>query len=332
MNTKIFISYRRQDTSGYALAIHREIMEKVPSADATIDASFLKPGARWRDEIRKRASSCDIALVIVGRDWLVGRDGERKIDDESDPVRAELELFLSRPEAEIIPIFVDGAKMPSARELPDAVRELHGRHGLEIHHATYGQNIDELIELLTVRATQRGAGPAAGPRPDLPPAGTATSFPARITQQYLEREVPGMGRDRLVALVTELRRRRWTDAEVAEYALRHSPIRPPDGLPTRITLGWLEANVPLLGVGRIHELNAELVRRGWTPEERRTHVFEHRQVDLSLTIPARIQIDWLQRNAPLMTADEQTRLAEVILERGWSLEEVRRYLPFATVE
>jgi hypothetical protein len=136
-----------------------------------------------------------------------------------------------------------------------------------------------------------------------------------------------MGRDQLLAFMAELQRRGWTEEEIYGWALGFSPLKPPKRLPTRITPVWLATNVPLLGPTRIRHLTTELRRRGWQPDEIRTHVFEHRQGGLADKIPARIQTGWLEQNTPLMTIGEQNHLVEVMLERGWAPEEVKRYLP-----
>jgi hypothetical protein len=328
---KIFLSYRRQDTAGYALGLRRAILENSTNIDEVfLDSDSLMPGARWDEEIRTHASGCDVALVLIGDEWLVTRDGQRKIKEDNDPVHAELELVLGRDGIDIVPILVEGAKMPSRRDLPEKVRELCRWHSHEIHDASFDRDVNDLIELLAAIADKRGAPCTAGSHPQVRAAESAMSFPTRITSRFLQQEVRGMGRDHLLELVAELRRRGWSDDEIDEHALSHSPFQPPERLPARITVAWLAANIPFLGSSRIRELSAELVRRGWPPDEIRAHVFEHRQVDLSEEIPARIMPWWLDRNAPLMTIDEQNRLAEVMIDRGWPPADVRHHLPLAT--
>jgi hypothetical protein len=331
MSIEIFIAYRRQDTSGYALGLGRAIKgsEALPGVKVFLDSDDLKPGASWEEEIRASASACDVALVLIGDEWLVTRDGQRKLEQEHDPVHAELELLLGRDGIKIIPVLLEEAKMPTRRDLPEKVHGLLRANAHRIHDASYDRDVNDLIEQLTAIDEERGAPPAAGPSSQIPQADAPMGFPERITQRFLEQEVRGMGRDRVLALVAELRRRGRTDDEIYEEALNYSQFQPPDRLPTRITVAWLAANVPFLSPSRIRELSAELVRRGWSAEEIRKHVFEHRQTGLAEKIPASIRIAWLERNTPLMTIDEQDRLASVMLDRGWPPEEVGHHLPFA---
>jgi hypothetical protein len=326
----IFISYRRQDTSGYALGLRREFTQSqsLSSVQVFLDSASLAPGVRWREEIRGWLSRCEVMLVLIGDEWLVTRDGQKKIEQENDSVHFELELVLGRDDIRIIPVLLEEAKMPSPGMLPLSVRGLCEYEAHAIHDHSYDPDVNRLIEQLSRIADELGDTSGSGPH-STPEASDPSSYPSRITERYLEQEVSGMGRDQLRALMVELRRRGWTEEEIYDRALKFSPLQPPNRLPARITPAWLATNVPLLGPDRIRHLTAELLRRGWSSEGIRTHVFEHHQNGLAEEIPSRIQTGWLERNAPLMTSTEQDRLAEVMLARGWAPEEVQRYLPHA---
>ena len=138
-----------------------------------------------------------------------------------------------------------------------------------------------------------------------------------------------MGRDQLLALIAELRRRGRTEEEIYDSALSFSPLQPLKRLPARITPAWLATNVPLLSPTRIRHLTAEMQRRGWSADQIRRHVCEHRQGGLAEEVPARIHSAWLERNAPLMTIAEQARLADIMVERGWSPEDIKHHVPYA---
>jgi hypothetical protein len=331
----IFISYRRQDTAGYALGLRRDFAKTLETARVFLDSQSIDAGMRWREAIRDRLSTCDVLLVLIGDEWLLMRDGHKKIEDEQDPVRFELKQVLDRDNITIIPVLVADAKMPPARDLPSDVRRLCDYTAHEIHDRTYDQDISRLTDRLrsiAEKQEKQTETPALGSRPpdaSPPDTETAAAWPSRITKRFVEQEVSGMGRDQLLALMAELQRRGWTEEEVYDWALSFSPLKPPKRLPPRITVAWLATNVPLLSPTRVRHLTTELRRRGWSPDEIRTHVYEHRQGGLADKIPARIQTGWLEQNAPLMTIDEQARLADVMLSRGWTSEEVKHHLPYA---
>jgi hypothetical protein len=324
MSLEIFISYRRQDTSGYALGLRREFAKTLTSARVFLDVDSLEAGMRWRDEIRDRLDACDVMLVLIGDEWLVTRDGERKLHRENDPLRYELEYAFQRGGITIIPILLEDTKMPAIEQLPRPIARLSEIQAEAIHDRTYDGDVNRLIERLA-RIAELPVKPSKG----TPTAPTPAEFPPRITRRYLEQEVGGMGRDRLLELIAELRRRGWTDEEIYDGALSYSPLRPPTRFPNRITTEWLASNVPLLSPKRIAQLTTLMRRRHWSSDDIRTHVLGHRDGGLAEDIPSSIRLGWLERNVPLMTVDEQNRLAEVMLKRGWSEEEIRGHVPYA---
>jgi len=337
----IFISYRRQDTAGYALGLRRELARALPDAKVFLDVESLDAGMRWQQVIRERVAQCDLMLAIIGDEWLVTRAGEKKIEREDDPVRLELEAALSRPGMQLIPILVEDTPMPPVRELPTSVRAICDFSAHAIHDRTYDQDVNTLLELL-VRLSAQPAPPGLGSRARTPqpprdgpgqtlaPRVAKTTFPSKITERYVYEVVPGMGRDQLLALIAELVRRGWEPEDIYEYGLAGSFLKPPKRLPARITLGWLATNVPLLSPNRIDTLIRELVKRNWSHEDIRAHVLGNRQAALAPPLPARIQASWVSRYAPLMTASEQDRLAKALLSKNWTSAEVREYMPHAT--
>src|SRR5262249_34884580 len=46
----------------------------------------------------------------------------------------------------VIPIMIDGARMPKASELPESLKPLVRRHAIELRHAQFGRDADALIE------------------------------------------------------------------------------------------------------------------------------------------------------------------------------------------
>ncbi len=58
------------------------------------------------------------SLAVVGANWL-GRDasGSARLQEKIDPVRVEIETALGR-HTPIIPVLVEGAKMPASSDLP----------------------------------------------------------------------------------------------------------------------------------------------------------------------------------------------------------------------
>jgi len=109
----VFISYRRDDSAGYAGRIH-ERLASVLGEDAVFrDFDDLRPGMDFASAIEQEISSCTVLLVLIGERWLEARDarGRRRIDDPGDFVRIEVSRALSR-NVRVIPVLLGGASMP----------------------------------------------------------------------------------------------------------------------------------------------------------------------------------------------------------------------------
>lgn len=327
----VFISYRREDTSGYALGFRRAIMQHVPGSKVFLDVESMDAGVNWRRAIRDQIASCDVLLVIIGDEWLVTRDQRKKIDSDDDPVRHELAEALARDgDVHVIPVIVEEAKMPAPADLPSDVRKLCDFNTHVIHDRSYDS---DLTKLLTTLGNLSTSGPAIQEAstavPSVPAAPARASFPDRITERYLTDNVPSMDRDELVGLMALLRERGWDDKRIDDEMLSHSPLNPPSRLPARITPAWLETHVPLLTATRTRRLVRELRKRRWSDKDIRTHVLTKHLNGLADTIPARVSPRWLEENAVLMTAQQQRELATVLATRGWSADNIAASLPEA---
>ena len=57
---RIFISYRREDTSPYALLIHRELEAKYGRGEIFMDLEAIRAGVDFVAEIEAVLASCDV--------------------------------------------------------------------------------------------------------------------------------------------------------------------------------------------------------------------------------------------------------------------------------
>jgi hypothetical protein len=130
--TRVFISYRREDTAGgYAKSIHDELARE-PGVHAFRDVDNLPFGVDWQDHIRAALRDCDVALVLIGKLWLTATDaaGRRRLEDPADVLRLEVAEVLGRPRVRVIPVVFGQAQLPSADELPPDIRALAGKQAL----------------------------------------------------------------------------------------------------------------------------------------------------------------------------------------------------------
>ena len=100
-----------------------------------MDVEGIEPGVDFVDALERAVGSCEVLIVIIGRDWLVAdASGKRRLDDPTDFVRIETAAALAR-NIRVVPVLVDDAEMPRANQLPTNIALLARRQALELAQA-----------------------------------------------------------------------------------------------------------------------------------------------------------------------------------------------------
>lgn len=124
---EIFISYRHDDTAGWAAELGRDLVRAFGRDSLFLDQrdDSLPWGSRWPDEIDRAASRCEAMLVLMGPQWIDGRgpDGQRRLLAAQDWVRHEVQLGLAHG-ALVLPVLFEGGRVPAAAELPPELQPL----------------------------------------------------------------------------------------------------------------------------------------------------------------------------------------------------------------
>jgi hypothetical protein len=119
----IFISYRRDDSSGHATRIYHDLAERFGEDNIFMDRGTILAGNAWANVIKGAAQQAKVFLVIIGKHWVLQR-----LRNPDDYVRREIEIAIKQ-QIPTIPLMVDGAKLPNADELPESLRNLTTRQG-----------------------------------------------------------------------------------------------------------------------------------------------------------------------------------------------------------
>ena len=145
----IFISYRRSDSQGEAGRLFDDLVQHFGEQTVFMDVAAIEAGRDFRKAIEEGVAKCGVLLVMIGVGWLDAKDerGARRLDDPSDFVRIETASALKR-DIPVIPVLVRGAKMPSAEQLPEELKELAYRNCIELTHARWKSDMQLLIEAL----------------------------------------------------------------------------------------------------------------------------------------------------------------------------------------
>jgi hypothetical protein len=119
MPSKVFISYRRDDAGHAAGRVHDRLEREFGGDLLFMDVAAIPLGRDFTKVLRDEVAKCDVLLALIGPNWLNVRDEEdnRRLDNPADFLRIEIETALQR-DIPVIPILLDGAKIPKADELP----------------------------------------------------------------------------------------------------------------------------------------------------------------------------------------------------------------------
>jgi TIR domain len=124
---------------------------------AFLDVDAIPLGTNFAKVLHEEVVKCGVLLAVIGPNWPDARDeeGNRRLDDPTDFVRIEIAAALQR-DIPVIPILLDGARIPKANQLPEALKELSSRNGLDVRHASFHDDIERLISGLQDKLGQAG--------------------------------------------------------------------------------------------------------------------------------------------------------------------------------
>ena len=150
MTGGVFISYRREDSGGFAGRIYDRLTSRLGRENVFFDVDTIPPGRDFVDVLSERVGKCDALLAVIGKHWVLSADSEnrRRLDDPQDFVRIEIEAALSR-NVPVIPVLVDGAAMPHPKDLPDSLTKLIRRQAVEVSHARFESDAERLTQALS---------------------------------------------------------------------------------------------------------------------------------------------------------------------------------------
>jgi hypothetical protein len=115
---KILISYRRADSSAIAGRIADRLSNHYGDDSVFMDVDSIPIGIDFRTHIQETLRQTDVLIAVIGPNWLgQNAGGAARVNDKTDAVRVEVETALAR-NMRVIPVLVDGAKMPGSSELP----------------------------------------------------------------------------------------------------------------------------------------------------------------------------------------------------------------------
>jgi TIR domain-containing protein len=145
--SKIFVSYRRDDSSGSAGRLYDNL--KYHFGDRIfMDVDSIRAGDNFVEVIQKSVRSSAVVIAVIGKHWhSVRTKRSRRLDDPNDFVRLEIVTALENG-ITVIPTLVDDGRMPKRDEVPAEMVEFTKRHYLELRPESWHRDIDKLVDVL----------------------------------------------------------------------------------------------------------------------------------------------------------------------------------------
>src|ERR1051326_8270064 len=128
--SKIFLSYRREDSASDAGRLYDKLVSHFGSESVFIDIDRIDLGVDFVEAINEKIGLCQVLLVLIGKQWLTTTDSTgRRLDNPNDFVRLEI-VAAGKRNIRIIPVLVEGATMPREELLPDDLKFLARRNAI----------------------------------------------------------------------------------------------------------------------------------------------------------------------------------------------------------
>jgi TIR domain len=144
----VFICYRRDDTGGYAGHLFDRLARQFGTEQIFMDIDAIPIGDNFVQVIDQRIRSCNVMIVLIGKNWVLADPvGRRRIDEPADFVRLEIEAALAQ-NITVIPVLVGGARMPPPEDLPSTVVRLAYLNAFEIYDRMFEESVAGLVSIL----------------------------------------------------------------------------------------------------------------------------------------------------------------------------------------
>jgi pterin-4a-carbinolamine dehydratase len=188
----IFLSYRRADTTAQTLALKLELEKSFSAAQVFMDNSAIDGGEQFPDELDHALRAAKVIIAVIGKNWQGDlENGNRRIDNENDWVRKEIEYALSDNRDSFIPLFLDNAAAMTTAELPEKLKRLASTQFIKIDSSNWENSIKALLELLDKKFNFK----LKENRFKLPDPGEghkryAPAYPWEILQKHIMKHLP----------------------------------------------------------------------------------------------------------------------------------------------
>lgn len=142
----LFISYRRSDSGGEAGRLSDSLERELGRGLCFRDVPSLLPGDRFDMALERAIEQADVVLVLIGSAWH-GELERRQALPELDYHYAEVAAALKAGKR-VLPVLLSNTAMPTAAQLPDALKPLSLRHAFSLRDEAWDRDVKRLADTL----------------------------------------------------------------------------------------------------------------------------------------------------------------------------------------
>lgn len=161
-----FICYRRSDSENITGRIFDRLEDELGSNHVFKDVDSIPLGADFTIFITETLKRCKILVAVIGKGWIDAVDdvGNRRLNNPEDWVRIEIETAL-KAKILVVPLLVNGAKMPRTKELPKELRKLASLNAACARpDPDFHKDMNRLLKVIDPTRSQKARISAAQPR------------------------------------------------------------------------------------------------------------------------------------------------------------------------
>jgi len=150
--TRVYLSYRRGDSQRIAEQLTERLAEHFEVVAAAV-------------EPESGVLQADVVVAVIDARWTDVM-GQPRSDSSSDRASAEIGAAL-RSGVLVIPVLIDGARMPTRTELPESLAELAGKRAVIVGTDSFTSDSSQLISSIERRVPEVHREPSAGDNKDV---------------------------------------------------------------------------------------------------------------------------------------------------------------------
>jgi hypothetical protein len=162
--SRIFISYRREGGAGFSGRLADDLGRRFGAHEVFRDVEDIASGEDFVARLDKALRDCRVLLAVIGKTWLTASaNGRRRLDDPNDFVRLEISHALAAG-VRVIPVLVEGARIPPERDLPEPLKPLARRQAHELSESRWDYDVERLAGIVEQELAASGAPLGSKPK------------------------------------------------------------------------------------------------------------------------------------------------------------------------